>query len=86
MNFEFDLKPFEAKCFISDKTWEMIISSGSFMTIGRTNYAVYGGHVLTFVIRPNGLVELLNRFRKPCPDYELPVVTKEHSYSQRVAA
>ena len=86
MTFDFDLGPFEIKCFISDMEWQMIIQSGSFMKLGKCNYAVYRNHVLTFIIRENGLIELLNKRRIPCKNYVLPIVTNTMNYSQRVNA
>lgn len=82
---DFDIRPFESKCFISDMEWQMILESGAYRKIGKCNYAVYKNHVLTFKIQENGLVELLQKRRKPAANYTLPALTMGMNFSQRVA-
>lgn len=82
---DFDIRPFESKCFISDKEWQMIIQSGSFQKIGKCYYAVYKNHVLTFSIQKNGIINLLQKRKKPAENYELPALTVGMSFDKRVA-
>lgn len=72
---DFNLERLEGSCFISDMEWKMIIESGSFIKLKKAYYAVYRNHVLTFLIRDNGVVELLQKRKKPCVNYTLPVIT-----------
>ncbi len=81
----FDIRPFESKCFISDKEWQMITESGAYRKIGKCYYAVYKNHVLTYMIKDNGLIELLQKRRKPVVNYTLPALTVGMNFQQRVA-
>lgn len=82
---DFDIRPFESSCFINDLEWKMILESGSFIKLGKCYYTVYKRHVLTFLIRENGLVELLQKRRKPKANYVLPALTVGMAFSKRVA-
>ena len=85
MNFDFDIRPFEHKCFVSDEEWQMILESGAYRKIGEKYFTIYKNHILTFIIRENGMIELLQRRRKPAVNYELPVLTADMNFAQRRA-
>lgn len=80
----FDIRPFMTNSFISDLEWEMILT-GTCLKLGKCYYAVYKNHLLTFIIRDNGNVELLNKKRKPSVNYVLPILTEGMSFQKRVA-
>lgn len=80
---DFNLTPFEGSCFISDMEWNMIIESGSFIKLKKTYYAVYRNHVLSFLIRENGLVELLQKRKKPNANYVLPAMTIDMTIAKK---
>lgn len=82
---DFDIRPFESKCFISDREWSMIIQSRALIKLGKCYYAVYKNHVLTFFIHKNGLIDLLQKRRKPAVNYVLPALVIGMSFKQRVA-
>lgn len=81
----FDIRPFESQCVISDAEWNMIMESGSFIKLKNCYYTIYKNHIITFMIYRNGLVQLLQKRRKPCKNYILPVLTIDMNFSQRVA-
>lgn len=89
MNYNFDLRPYEAKCFISDEDWQMIFESGAYIQTGKVYHAVFKRHVLTFKITEveNGLVncELLSKRKVPCGKYKLPMLDNTMSFKQRSA-
>lgn len=82
---DFDIRPFKGKSFVSDREWQMILESKAYRKIKKCYYAVYKNHVLTFIIRSNGLIELLQKRRKPSVNYVLPALTVGMSFEKRVA-
>ena len=85
MNFDFDIRHFDSKSFISDLEWEMILQSGSYQKIKNSYYTIYKNHILTFIIRENGMVELLQKRRKPAENYVLPALLANMNFAQRAA-
>ena len=81
----FDIRPFEAQCFVSDEEWQMILESGAYIQTGKVYHTVFKRNVITFKITEVGNVELLNKRRVPCSKYELPMLDNTMSFKQRQA-
>jgi hypothetical protein len=84
MNLDFDYKNFDAQCPVSDKEWEMILLSGTFVKTGKVCHTIYKRQVLTFMFK-NGNVELLNQRKVPSPKYSLPLLDNTVSFNKRAA-